>query len=172
MGNWNSGRRGRPPTPTALKLLRGNPGKRPINTREPQLPAADASFDRPPPELAGNRRARAEWRRVAPLMRACGLVSEAERTALTALCLEWAAYLEAQRELKHARCLKDDEGHLYRSPYVDIADRALGHCHRLWSELGLTPSGRARVARLPPAHAPRTSDKTPPQPASKWAGLI
>ena len=29
-------RRGPKPTPTALKLLRGNPGKRPINVDEPQ----------------------------------------------------------------------------------------------------------------------------------------
>ena len=34
MGNWNSGRR---PQPTALKVLRGNPGKRPLNVDEPQI---------------------------------------------------------------------------------------------------------------------------------------
>ena len=30
--------RGRKPTPTAIKVLEGNPGKRPLNDREPQPP--------------------------------------------------------------------------------------------------------------------------------------
>lgn len=30
---------GRPPTPTALKILQGNPGKRPVNRKEPRLAA-------------------------------------------------------------------------------------------------------------------------------------
>jgi hypothetical protein len=32
------GLRGPAPEPTALKLLRGNPGKRPLNTLEPKPP--------------------------------------------------------------------------------------------------------------------------------------
>ena len=32
--------RGRKPKPTALKLLEGNPGKRPLNDREPVPPRA------------------------------------------------------------------------------------------------------------------------------------
>lgn len=28
--------RGRKPTPTAIKMLEGNPGKRPLNTKEPK----------------------------------------------------------------------------------------------------------------------------------------
>ena len=47
--------RGRKPTPTDLKVLRGNPGHRPLNVDEPQLPAVQAeSFDTPPIELAGD----------------------------------------------------------------------------------------------------------------------
>ena len=49
--------------------------------------------------------------------------------------------------------------------FVGIADRALTHCHRLWNELGLTPSGRAKVARLPPAARAVA-------PASKWGGRL
>jgi len=171
-GNANSGRRpGRPPMPTALKLLRGNPGKRRLNDDEPVLTAADETFDIPPTELNDNDRARAEWSRLAPLMRACGLVSQAERSALIALCIEWSAYLAAQDELKQARLLPKGKNGKYRlSPAIAIADRALSNCHRLWSELGLTPSGRARVARLPNGNTGRLAPTaTPP---SKWQGII
>jgi P27 family predicted phage terminase small subunit len=165
MGNWNSGRRKQP---TALKLLRGNPGKRRLAPeQEPTPPAPDKTFDIPPPELDGNDRARAEWQRLAPLLRSCGLVSQAERSSLTALCLEWATYLDAQAVLQQARTHEGGDGRKKKtSMYRAIADRALSNCHWLWSELGLTPSGRAKVARLPST----TGRQAPP--ASKWAGVL
>lgn len=159
MGNHNSGRR---PQPTALKLLRGNPGKRPINRTEPRPPAAEASFDTPPPELAGDGRAIAEWRRLAPMLRECGLISHAERTALVALCQQWSRYLEAQAKVRRLGLLTKAGV----NPYLSIADKALAQCQRLWIELGLTPSSRARVHRLPAPSA------TPAAPVSKWQGFL
>ena len=158
-GNSNSGRRKHP---TALTLLRGNPGRRRINPDEPQPPAVDAAFDVPPAELAGNARAEAEWRRLAPLLRDCGLVSQADRSSLTALCLEWSTYLQAQVHLRRSRLVKT-KSTIKVSPYVILADRALAHCARLWSELGMTPSGRARVSR---------TSARPATPVSKWGGLV
>jgi P27 family predicted phage terminase small subunit len=168
-GNRNSGRR---PIPTQLKLLRGNPGKRRLNPEaEPQPAAVSESFDEPPAELKGNARAIAEWRRVAPLLRLCGLVTQAERSALTSLCFEWSTYLDAQRKLRRSRLVKDKNGVFQISPYVAIADRALSQCQRLWNELGLTPSGRAKLARLPPSPS-SSSNAARTAPTSKWGGLI
>jgi P27 family predicted phage terminase small subunit len=162
-GNWNSGRR---PQPTALKVLRGNPSKTRLNANEPKPPAVTDNFDIPPPELDGDAMAIAEWTRVAPLLRMCGLVSQAERTALTALCQQWSQYLEAQTHIrKLGMVVKTTNGLPMTNPYLPIARAALAACHRLWTELGLTPSGRARVSRLPPL-----SDA--PAPRSKWAGLL
>ena len=52
--------RGRKPTPTAIRELEGNPGKRPLNTREPhperKAPACPKWLE---PE------AKKEWRRLA-----------------------------------------------------------------------------------------------------------
>ena len=161
MGNWNSGRR---PLPTAIKILRGNPGKRPLNPNEPTLAAADASFDVPPAELAGDTAAAAEWRRVAPLLRAAGLVSHSERSALTALCQQWSRYLAAHAQvIALGMCIESPNRIPATNPYLAVADRALTHCHRLWAELGITPSGRARASKLPAAR------KEPP---SKWEGLL
>ena len=54
--------RGRKPTPTDIKVLRGNPGHRPLNADEPQLPTVQADvFDTPPVELTGDAAASAEW---------------------------------------------------------------------------------------------------------------
>ena len=163
MGNWNSGRR---PTPTQLKILRGNPGKRRI-AAEPQPDAPEDDFAEPPPELRGDARARAEWRRVAPLLVRCGIVSEADRSTLTALCLEWSTYLDAREHLRtDGRVLKTKTG-VRISPYIKIADLAFSHCCRLWVELGLTPSGRVKVSRLPPG---RLDPASAPPPRGKWAG--
>lgn len=163
-GNWNSGRR---PQPTAIKLLRGNPGKRRINPNEPAPPPLDASFDDPPPALNGDEHAKAEWRRVAPILRACGLVTEAERTALLALCHQWSRYLEAHAQVReHGMMVANAAGLDVPNPFLGVADRALVHCQRLWAELGLTPTGRARVARLPSGRI------EPVAPPSKWGGIV
>jgi P27 family predicted phage terminase small subunit len=163
MGNWNSGRR---PQPTAIKLLRGNPGKRRLNDREPTIDRADPSFDNPPAELAGDLAASTEWKRVAPLLRAAGLVSQSERSALTALCQQWSRYLAAHAQIiELGMVLTVSKRKIpIQNPYLSVADRALSHCHRLWSELGLTPSGRARAFKLP-----ATPDDAAP---SKWEGLL
>ena len=51
---------GPPPTPTNLKLLRGNPGKRKLNTTEPDPPPAIPTC---PSHL--DKVAKREWRRKA-----------------------------------------------------------------------------------------------------------
>jgi len=160
-GNANSGRR---PQPTHIRLLRGNPGKRRVNPHEPTPPPVSAAFDTPPPELAGDALAEAEWRRVAPMLRACKLATEAERTGLIALCQQWSRYLEAQDNIRTLGMLiKTPKGIPIANPYLAIADKALAHCHRLWVELGLTPAGRARITALPD-HSP--------QDGGKWDGLL
>lgn len=147
-----------------MKVLRGNPGKRPLNADEPTIAPADPSFDNPPVELANDTAAITEWRRVAPLLRAAGLVTPTERAALTALCQQWSRYLAAHAQvIALGMCIDTRKGPT-PNPYLLVADRALAHCSRLWSELGLTPSGRARAKKLP-----GTADDPKP---SKWAGLL
>src|SRR5262245_59889578 len=161
MGNHNSGRR---PHPTRLQVLRGNPGRRALNTREPHPPPADDSFDTPPAPVADDPVAAAEWRRLAPMLRQCGLVSPAETAALIALCQQWARYLDTHDKVRALGMLvKNADGVPVRNPYLRLADAALDHCRRLWSELGLTPSSRSRIIALPPAELQQTS---------KWSGLL
>jgi P27 family predicted phage terminase small subunit len=160
-GNSNSGRR---PQPTTLKILRGNPSKTRLNANEPQPARAGEHFDVPPTEISDDPVATAEWVRLAPMLRKCGLVSEAEKASLLVLCQQWSRYLEAHGKVKSlGMIVKKPSGIPTVNPYLAVSDRALTHCIRLWVELGLTPSGRARMSALPSAEA---------EPTSKWAGLL
>ena len=143
--------RGRPPKPTAQRVLEGNAGKRPINADEPQPPPLTEAFDTPPPELASDALAAAEWRRLAPMLRACRQISEADRAALIALCLEWGRYLTAMKRVHElGLVITTRSGYPMTNPYLIVATKALAGCNKLWPELGLTPSSRSRVKRNGP----------------------
>jgi len=67
------GRRGPKPTPTKLKILRGNPGCRPINADEPQPPADGIAM---PPHL-GEVAAR-RWGELLPMLQATRVMTRAD----------------------------------------------------------------------------------------------
>jgi len=135
------------PQPTALRVLRGNPGKRPLNTHEPVLPVSE-SLDLPP-ELLDDAAAAKEWTRLAPMLRDAGIVTDGEWAALVALCQQWSRYLEATSRIKLAgMVIKSPSGYPMPNPYIGIANHALSHCTKLWAELGLTPSSRSRVVAV------------------------
>lgn len=137
--------KGRKPKPTALKVLQGNPGKRPINAKEPTPPPLAESLALPV-ELEGNEIAQREWKRLAPMLQLCRQVTEADLSALLAVCLEWARYLDATRKVRElGMVVKAPSGYPIVNPYLSIATKALAGCNKLWPELGLTPSSRSRV---------------------------
>jgi P27 family predicted phage terminase small subunit len=143
--------RGRKPKPTGRKILEGNPGKRALNPAEPQHPPPAETFDQPPPELAGDAVACAEWARLAPMLRIAKTVTEADRGALLALCQQWSRYLEATANVSRAGLVvKAPSGYPMVNPYVSIANKTLMNCTKLWVELGLTPSSRSRVVTTGP----------------------
>ena len=144
--------RGTRPTPTALKLLKGNPGKRPLNRHEP-APAPRRSLV-PPRFLQGV--ARLEWRRLAPKLARLGLLSEIDDAALAQYCELWARWREAETALReHGMVITGNKGTPVLSPYVAIANRALSQMRALLVEFGMTPSARTRVKTDP---GPQPSD--------------
>src|SRR5688500_8395251 len=74
---------GRPPSPTALKLLRGNPGKRKMNAAEPK-PLVGAA---PPSYVLADPALLVEWKRQAARLLRLGLLTEIDDGALGALCV-------------------------------------------------------------------------------------
>lgn len=134
--------RGRKPVPTRLKLLAGNPGKRPLNQNEPE--PATAFLDCPP-ELSPA--ARAEWERLAPELGDLGLLTHFDRAALAAYCAAYALWAEATAAIqKYGAMVKSPTGYPMQSPYIGIANRQAELMIRLASEFGFTPASRSRIS--------------------------
>jgi len=151
--------KGRKPEPSALKLLRGLPGKRKLSADEPQpAPLVDLT---PPAWL--DPEAQAEWLRLAPMLERLGVLTETDTGALTAYCDAWATWKAATQQIrKFGMVIKGKADLPIVSPYVKIAHNALLQMRALLTEFGMTPSSRARV------HVPTKTE----QPAvSKWVGL-
>lgn len=146
------GRGGPPPTPTALRLLRGNPGKRPINTEEPALERANTA---PPKGLKG--KARAEWVRLVDELVDKGLLSVAELEAFRAYCELVAEVDEYQRLIR--RVGREDA---HRLGYVGHLLKARTQLRQFMLALGLTPTTRSGVRAIKTAQtsdAQRTRDR-------------
>lgn len=146
--------KGRKPRPTHLKLVTGNPGKRPLNRAEPK-PAA-AGLPQPPAELSGD--ARNEWRRVAQQLHQAGLLATLDRAALAAYCQAFARWRQAERALAAMAekdavtgglLIKTSNGNAIQNPLVGIANKAAAAMVRYAAEFGMTPSARSRIEAAP-----------------------
>lgn len=146
--------RGRPPTPTKLKLLRGNPGKRAINADEPEPPAA-SRLPGPPSYVAGE--ALAEWRRSGPKLLRLGLLTELDHQAFIAYCLAWGEFVDMEREISEgSRTITTSNKNQIPNPLLVVRNQALQRCVAFWGRFGMTPSDRSRV-HVPKSGAPPKS---------------
>lgn len=137
------GRSGRPPIPTALHLVRGNPGRRPLNDREPK-PPRPTRLPSPPVELSDA--AKAEWRRTGRQLLEAGLLTNLDGPMLAALVVPLTRWLEMQALLaKSSVLLKKTDGTLYINPLVKIAKECQEQFMRALVEFGMSPSSRSRV---------------------------
>lgn len=95
------------------------------------------------------------------MLRVARQVTEADRTALVALCLEWSRYLDAIARVKASgMVVQAPSGYPMQNPYLAIATKALAGCQKLWPELGLTPSSRSRVTAAGPLPAAGETETT------------
>ena len=133
--------RGRPRKPTALKILEGNPGKRPLNKKEPKPKKGVPSC---PAWLMPD--AKKEWKRLSPELEAMGLLSRIDMAAFAGYCQAYARWKEAEEFIsKHGSILKTASGYIQQIPQVSIAQQNLKQMRSFCSELGLTPSARSRL---------------------------
>lgn len=135
------GLRGPIPKPTALKIVEGNPGKRPLNTREPK-PRAVAP--RCPSHL--DAVAQKEWKRLVPVLLRMGVLTEADQIALANLCQTYSTMIAAQEQLSKSGILyKTQSGYIQQSPLLSIVNTCVDTINKLSREFGLTPSSRSRL---------------------------
>lgn len=136
---------GRPRKPTALKVLEGNPGKRPLPKDEPQVPLTSS---RPPAWLKG--RGRRGWGWVEPIVRGMRVLTDADKQALALLCDALGEYVECREILRetgrtYETSNKLGERMVKARPEVAMASDAWRRAARMMIEFGMTPSARSRV---------------------------
>lgn len=152
---------GRKPKPSALKLIQGIPGKRPLNDAEP-APATVSAASPAPAHMT--KEGREAWATFAPLVVGMGVLTVADGPALERLC-------ETYGELRRLSALLELLGETYETKSVsgELLVRARPECARLsdadrrfrgyLSDFGLSPAARARVKVNPNAANADPTDK-------------
>jgi P27 family predicted phage terminase small subunit len=144
--------RGRKPKPTHLKVVTGNPGRRPLNQQEIEPPRR-RSAPKPPAHLLPD--AKAEWRRLAPSLSLLGILSDLDVSPFAAYCQSYARWAQAERLLatlaeqdasgRDALLIKTRAGGVTPNPLIWVARNASNDMVRYAAEFGFTPSSRTRV---------------------------
>ena len=134
--------------PTAMKILTGNPGHRPLPANEPQHDPLSCSDC--PPELTAA--ARAEWDRVAPMLIDRGQVTVVDRAVLAGYCAKYAQWQELEAAaVGEPFVLERKTGSMMPNPVHGMANRAMALWLKAAAEIGITPSSRTRVSTNAPA---------------------
>lgn len=132
--------RGRKPTPTALKLVTGNPGKRALNKREPK-PRGNL-YDAPDWLTDTQRVGWAYAIESAPF----GLLKRIDRSTLVAWVVAEDLHRQAAEKLNGgAMLIKTPNGMPVQSPYLSILNKQAMIMLKAASEMGFTPASRSRV---------------------------
>jgi P27 family predicted phage terminase small subunit len=144
--------RGRKPTPTKLKILRGVQNDR-INHSEP-IP--QSGKPEPPDHL--DKLAKEEWERMCVILNDMGLLSRADGPALTLYCECYSKWLRARGAVvEHGMLIKSTTAviqkgkvvatkeYLRANPAINIEVQMGRMMKDLLIEFGLTPSSRSRI---------------------------
>ena len=139
---------GPPPKPTRLRVLEGNPGRRPLNEFEPQ-PAPRKRVPAAPKELG--EQAKKEWRRLAKQLVRQGILTDLDMTAFTAYCQCYQRWYDASRQLDSTGLfIKAPNGMIMQNPLLPIINKAVDQMLKFMARFGLTPSDRSRLSVVPP----------------------
>lgn len=147
---------GRPPKPTALKVVAGNPGKRALNHQEP-----DPTYlqDLSAPDWLSRVPGAVEvWDELAPKLRAAKLLTEVDVQALAQLAVSLAHFRIAATKtgenlVKH-KLVENEEGEPVEAgehinPWMLVQSMSFKQSNALMAQFGMTPAARTRVAINP-----------------------
>jgi P27 family predicted phage terminase small subunit len=142
--------RGRKPKPVALRLLEGNPGKRPLpNEPKPEPTAPPCPYWLP---LLAKR----EWRRLAPRLELLGLLTEIDQAAFAGYCCLVSRWRQAEALIeKEGMVCTAPDGRQKSHPATRVAFQSLQLLLKFAGDFGLTPSSRSRINVLAPARKSR-----------------
>lgn len=133
---------GRPPVPTHLKIIRGNPGKRKLNKNEPKpigdLKDAPDYFDQEMRDVWDYAIANAP----------CGLLKKIDSSVLETWCCAHVLHRRAVVELrKFGLLMKAPNAQIpIQSPYLPVVNKQAFIMLRAVDHLGFSPASRTRIA--------------------------
>jgi P27 family predicted phage terminase small subunit len=140
------GKRGPKPTPTKLKIMRGNPGCRPLNNAEPQPPTDGIVMPAHLGPVAAER-----WSDLLPMLQAVRVMTRADVEALARYCDTYEWWLATRAKLRaegDTYPITNDGGqvkYIAQRPEVAIAHKLAQQLRQLESDFGLTPSARVSL---------------------------
>jgi P27 family predicted phage terminase small subunit len=89
---------------------------------------------------------RKKWKELVKLLTAMELITKADRDGMALYCVQYGHWLEAEAMVKKfGGILKNKEGALYRSPYLDMSNHASKELQRLSRMLGLDALSRKKL---------------------------
>lgn len=132
---------GRKPKPTQLKIIEGNPGKRPLNNREP-VPTGD--LENPPEWLNDSQK---EGWKYAIENAPKGLLKKLDQSVLITWVIAEDLHRQATMQLQKTGLLvrTPNTNQPMQSPYLPIINRQATLMMKAASEMGFTPTSRSRI---------------------------
>lgn len=147
---------GTKPTPTALKQLRGNPGRRALPDSEPEAPGRPIC-----PSFLSDY-AKTEWRYIVPQLEEMGVIGKVDRAVLVAYCEAFSTFRQAvealQREM-NGLVIRTHNGNYVQNPWISIKNRAAQDMLKYATEFGMTPSARTRIEVIDKSDRPSLADQ-------------
>lgn len=126
-----------------MKIVSGNPGKRPLNDREPQ-------FDREIPLCPDfiDDEGKREWIRIVGDLHKAGLSANAYAGSLSVYCQAYADFRAAVEKIREngGRTMIQGNGNLVAHPAVAEKNKAMLIMLKAASEFGMTPSAKSRIS--------------------------
>ncbi|HEX5442658.1 MAG TPA: phage terminase small subunit P27 family [Pirellulales bacterium] len=125
-------------------------GRRPTPAADRSEPIAPPpAIPEPPPIVAADEDAAAEWSRVTELLLREGAVAELDRAALSLYCTAYARWLLASTELHKSGgpLVLNDRGEPAQNPWLSIVNQAARALAQAAAPLGLSPAARGKITR-------------------------
>ncbi|MBS0207525.1 MAG: phage terminase small subunit P27 family [Planctomycetes bacterium] len=150
--------RGRPPKPSTVHWLNGDPSR----TRRYEVePSGAAGLPDKPADLG--KVASSKWDELVPLLSEMRVLTRSDAEVLRLYCETFARYIEASKSIADGGMTTcNDSGTVAKSPYVAIVQDCSQLMAKLLIEFGFSPAARARMRMKAPEA----------KPVSKWDGKL
>ena len=146
---------GPPPEHPHLRLLKGNPGKRPA--RSLPEPTRTEQCPEPPEHLQGY--AKEAWLELAPELYRLNLLTVLDIGPFSAYCCAYAHWRLAEESIARLDSTVTTTKNGQRvHPLVRIASQAANDALRFGAHFGLSPNSRLRLSGLKPLPRPNKFD--------------